>query len=63
MFFTVFLFYVYEMRREQYRYGTLSIADLLIAENNMRNAEIEWLYAKYSLQYNMALVEFYSGKM
>ena len=54
---------IYEMRREQYRYGTLSITDLLIAENNMRNAEIEWLYAKYSLQYNMALVEFYSGKM
>ena len=49
MFFTVFLFYVYEMRREQYRYGTLSIADLLIAENNMRNAEIELIYAKYSL--------------
>ena len=52
---------IYEMRQEQYRHGVLSITDLLIAENNMKNAEIELVYQKYNLQYNLALIEFYSG--
>ena len=50
------------MRREQYRHGVLSIVDLLIAENNMRNTEIELVYQRYNLQYNLTLVEFYSKK-
>lgn len=48
---------IYEIRFEQYRHGTLSITNLLIAENNMKNAEIELIYAKYNLQYNTVFIQ------
>jgi outer membrane protein TolC len=50
------------MRQEQYRHGTLSITDLLIAENNAKNAELEFVYEKYNLQYNLMLIAFYCEK-
>ena len=52
---------IYEIRLEQYRHGTLSITDLLIAENNMKNAEIELIYVKYNLQYNAVVMQHFCG--
>ncbi len=54
---------IYEIRFEQYRHGTLSVTDLLVAENNMKNAEIELNYVKYNLQYNTVLIQHFYGKM
>jgi outer membrane protein len=52
---------IYTMRMEQYHHGVLSITDLLIAENNARNAESELVYEKYNLLYNKILIYFYCG--
>ena len=50
---------IYEIRKEQYRHGILSITDLLTSENSMKNAELEFVYERYKLQYNLQLIEFY----
>ena len=52
---------IHIMRLEQYNHGILSITDLLIAENNARNAESELAYKKYNLLYNKTLIAFYCG--
>jgi outer membrane protein len=52
---------IHTMRMEQYHHGVLSITDLLIAENNARNAESELAYEKYNLLYNKVLIYFYCG--
>jgi hypothetical protein len=49
-------------KQEQYNHGVLSITDLLIAENNARNAASELAYEKYNLLYNKTLIYFYCGR-
>lgn len=51
------------MRKIQYHHGTLSVTDLLIAENNTINAELEFIYEKYNLEYNLILIDYYCGKI
>lgn len=53
---------IYAMRIEQYNHGVLSITELLIAENNARNAASELAYEKYNFLYNKTLIAFYCGK-
>lgn len=54
---------IYEMRTEQYKHGVISIIDLLIADTNKKNTELQLSFAKYSLLYSLKIIEFYSGKI
>ncbi len=54
---------IYEMRKTQYHHGTLSITELMIAEKNRKDAELQIAYERYNLQFNLKMVEFYKGKI
>lgn len=52
---------IFEMRKEQYSHGILSITDYLIADNNVKNAELLLSYEKYNLLYNLKVISHYLG--
>ncbi len=53
---------IYEMRKEQFQHGVLSITDYLIAENKRKNVELLLTYEKYNLLLNLKLIDHYLGK-
>ncbi len=53
---------IYEMRKEQFQHGVLSITDYLIAENKRKNVELLLTYEKYYLLMNLKLIDHYLGK-
>jgi len=54
---------VFEMRKEQYSLGSLSINDYLLSENNKTNTELEIIIEKYNLLLNIKLFDLYLGKI
>lgn len=54
---------IYEMRKTQYYHGVLSITELMIAEKNRKDAELQVAYERYNLQFNFKMIEFYKGNI
>jgi outer membrane protein len=52
----------YELAQQQYDLGGLSPTDLLISQNNYRNAEQKLLQKKYEVLLNYIQLQFYQGK-
>lgn len=52
----------YELVSEQFKLGMKNTVELLTEKNNLSNAQLEMLQAKYIAVLNMQLLEFYQGK-
>ena len=51
-----------ELTLEQYEVGMKNIVELLIDQNNRREAAQQFLENKYQLLYNKAILEFYRSE-